>query len=242
MADLEGRRALVTGASSGIGEATARRLAAKGARVACMARSAEKVEDLAREIGGVAVAADVADEPAARRAVDEAAEALGGIDAVANIAGVQLLAPFSDGRSDEWRKTLDINVFGLMVVTHAALGHIREAGGGDIINMGSIAGRRVTGSDGAVYSGSKFAVHAISEAIRRELHGEGIRVIVVSPGWVDTNLGKDMADEEIRDKLQKRQEEIGLSPEDVARQISRALAEPRRVMLHEVAVMSIEED
>lgn len=230
---------LVTGASSGIGAATARELAAGGARVACLARSAEKVEELAREIGGAAVAADVADEPAVRSAVDEAAGRLGGLDAVANIAGVQLLAPFSDGRSEEWRRTLDTNILGPLLVTHAALGYLREAGGGDVVNMGSIAGRRVTGSDGAVYSGSKFAVHAMSEAIRRELHTEGIRVIVISPGWVDTNLGRDMADEEIRDKLQSRQAEIGLSAEDVARQISRALAEPRHVMLHEVAVMSI---
>lgn len=243
MADeLEGRRVLVTGASSGIGEATARELARRGARVACMARTKEKVEDLAREIGGVALAADVGDEQAACRAVDEAAEGLGGLDAVANIAGVQLLAPFSDGRYEEWRRLLDTNVFGLLVVTHAALRYLREAGGGDIVNMGSIAGRRVTGSDGAVYSGTKFAVHAISEAIRRELHGENIRVMVISPGWVNTNLGKDMADEEIRENLQRRQEEIGLAPEDVARQISRALAEPRHIMLHEVAVMSIEED
>lgn len=243
MADeLEGRRVLVTGASSGIGEATARELARRGVRVACMARTKEKVEDLAREIGGVALAADVGDEQAACRAVDEAAEGLGGLDAVANIAGVQLLAPFSDGRYEEWRRLLDTNVFGLLVVTHAALRHLREAGGGDIVNMGSIAGRRVTGSDGAVYSGTKFAVHAISEAIRRELHGENIRVMVISPGWVNTNLGKDMADEEIRENLQRRQEEIGLAPEDVARQISRVLAEPRHIMLHEVAVMSIEED
>lgn len=238
---LEGRKVLVTGASSGIGEATARVLASDGARVACLARSREKIESLAEEIGGVAVAADVRDEAAVREAVDRAAEAMGGIDAVANVAGVQLLAPFSEGRVEEWRMSLDINVLGVCLVTYAALGHLRAAGGGDIINMGSIAGRRVTGSDGAVYTGTKFAVHAMSEAWRREFHGEGIRVILVSPGWVNTNLGKNMGNAEIREKLQQRQEEIGLSPEDVARQISRALAEPRHVMLHEIAVQSIDE-
>ena len=110
------------------------------------------------------------------------------------------------------------------------------------MNMSSIAGRRVTGSDGAVYSGTKFAVHAISEAIRRELHGEGIRVMIVSPGWVNTELGHNMADEEIRDQLQKRQEEIGLDPREVRRQIVHALAQPRHLMLHEIAIMSIGED
>lgn len=240
--ELDGRRVLVTGASSGIGEGTARELAAAGARVACVARRRERIESLAEEISGFAVEADVADEVAVRRAVDEAAEALGGLDAVLNIAGVQLLAPFSDGRSDEWRTLLDVNVFGLCVVTHQALGYLREAGGGDIVNMSSIAGRRVTGSDGAVYSGTKFAVHAISEAIRRELHGEGIRVMIISPGWVNTELGQNMADEEIRDQLQKRQEEIGLDPREVGRQIVHALAQPRHLMLHELAIMSIGED
>jgi NADP-dependent 3-hydroxy acid dehydrogenase YdfG len=242
MGELDGRRALVTGASSGIGEATARALAGEGARVACVARRKERIEELAGEIGGVAIEADVADEAAARRAVDEAAESLDGLDAVLNIAGVQLLAPFSDGRSDEWRTLLDVNVFGLCIVTHQALGYLREAGGGDVVNMGSIAGRRVTGSDGAVYSGTKFAVHAISEAIRRELHGEKIRVVIVSPGWVNTELGQNMQDARIRENLQERQEEIGLDPADVGRQIVHALAQPRHVMLHEIAIMSIDED
>lgn len=163
-------------------------------------------------------------------------------DAVLNIAGVQLLAPFSDGRSDEWRTLLDVNVFGLCVVTHQALGHLREAGGGDVVNMSSIARRRVTGSAGAVYSGTKFAVHAISKALRRELHGEGIRVTIVSPGWVNTELGQNMADQSIRENLQGRQDEIGLDPREVGRQIVHALAQPPHVMLHEIAVMSINED
>lgn len=133
-------------------------------------------------------------------------------------------------------------MLGLCLVTHAALGHIREAGGGDIVNMSSIAGRRVTGDTSAIYNGTKFAAHAISESLRRELHSDGIRMIVISPGWVDTNLGKDMADRDIREGLQKRQEQIELDPRDAGRWIARALAEPRHVMLHEIAIMSIEED
>jgi NADP-dependent 3-hydroxy acid dehydrogenase YdfG len=242
MGELDGRRVLVTGASSGIGEGTARELAAAGARVACVARRKERIEALAEAIEGFAVEADVTDEAAARRAVDEAAESLGGLDAVLNIAGVQLLAPFSDGRSDEWRTLLDVNVFGLCVVTHQSLRYLREAGGGDIVNMSSIAGRRVTGGDGAVYSGTKFAVHAISEAIRRELHGEGIRVMIVSPGWANTELGQNMQDEEILERLQERQEEIGLDPREIGRQIVHALAQPRHLMLHEITIMSIDED
>ena len=215
MGKLGGRRVLVTGASSGIGEGTARELAAAGARVACVARRKERIGALADEIGGFAVEAAVADEAPFRRAVDEAADALGGLDAVLNIAGVQLLAPFSDGRSDEWRTLLDVNVFGPLVVTHQALRHLREAGGGDVVMLGSIAGRQVTGAEGAVYSGTKFAVHAISEALRQELHSERIRVMIVSRGWVNTELGQNMQDEKIRERLQQRQEEIGLDPGEV---------------------------
>jgi NADP-dependent 3-hydroxy acid dehydrogenase YdfG len=129
-----------------------------------------RIENLVGELGGVAIEADVADEAAAHAAVDEAAGLLGGLDAVLNVAGVQLMAPFSDGRSDEWRALLDVNVFGLLVVTHAALGYLREAGGGDVVMRSSVAGRRVTGSDGAVYIvGTKFAVHAISQRIAMTL-------------------------------------------------------------------------
>lgn len=242
MGSLDGRRVLVTGASSGIGAGTARELAAEGARVACLARRKDRIEDLAQEIGGVAVGADVANEAAARAAVDKAAGSLGGLDAVLNIAGVQLMAPFSDGRSDEWRTLLDVNVFGLLVVTHAALGHLRDAGGGDVVMMSSVAGRRVTGADGAVYTGTKFAVHAISEALRRELHGEGIRVTIVSPGWVDTELGQGMQDEGIREQTQKTQAEIGLDPRVVGRQVAHALAQPPDVTLHEICVMATAEN
>lgn len=146
-----------------------------------------------------------------------------------------------DNRSDEWRTLLDVNVFESCVVTRQALGYLREAGGGDVVNMSSIARRRVIGSDGAVYSGTKFAVHSINEAIRREMHGEGIRVMVVSPGWVNTELGQNMADEEIRGQLQKRQEGIGLDPGEVGRQVVYALAQPRHVMLYEIATVSMVE-
>ena len=135
-----------------------------------------------------------------------------------------------------------MNVFARCVVTHAALRHLREAGGGDVMNMNSIAGRRVAGSDGAVYSGTKFAMHTLSEAIRREVHREGIRVMIVSLGWVNTELGQNMQNEEIRNQLQEQQEEIGLDSREIGQQIVYALAQPRHLMLHEVTVMSIEED
>lgn len=239
---LEGRRVLVTGASSGIGEATVRALTGAGARVAAVARREDRLRDLAEQTGSVPLTADVADEAAISAAVDAAATALGGLDGVVNDAGVQLLAPFADGRSDEWRTLLDVNVLGLLYTTHAALRHLRAAGGGDVVWMGSVAGRRMTGSTGAVYTGTKFAVRAMAEALRMELHREGIRVCVVSPGWVHTELGLGMADEGERAGARRQQEEIGLDPADVAAEIVHALARPPHVTLHEIAVLPTAED
>ncbi len=238
---LAGRRVLVTGASSGIGEATARALAAAGATVACLARREERVAALAEELGGVALAADVTDEAAVGTAVDRAAEALGGLDTACAIAGVQLMAPFADGRSDEWRRLVEVNLLGLLFTAHAALGHLRAAGGGDLVLMGSVAGTRVTGSEGAVYTATKFGVHALAEALRRELRVDGTRVLLVAPGWVATELGRDMQDDDVREGIRRRQAEIGLDPAVVGGEIAHALALPRPAMLHQLTLQSLEE-
>lgn len=240
-AQFSGRRALVTGASSGIGEAIARALAQAGATVALLARRRERIDALAAELGGVAVAADVADEAALRAAVDTAAERLGGLDAACAVAGVQLMAPFADGRVDEWRRLLDVNVLGLLLTAHAALGHLRAAGGGDLVLMGSVAGTRVTGSEGAVYTGTKFAVHAMAEALRRELREDGTRVLLVAPGWVATELGSDMQDDAVREQIRGRQAEIGLDPAVIGAEVAHALALPRPATLQQVTIQSLEE-
>lgn len=237
MEELNGRRVLVTGASSGIGAATVRACAAAGASVAGLARREERLATLVDEVGAAAVVADITDEPSARRAVDEAAGALGGLDAVVNNAGVMLLGGVAEGRTSDWRRMLDVNVFGLLVVSSAALRHLREAGGGDIVNVSSMAGRRVPSAAGGVYAGTKHAVHAISDGMRREFHGEGVRVTLVSPGVVATELGHDIADASVRERVERNQSEIGLTPDDVARQIVRILAEPPTVTLHEVALL-----
>jgi clavulanate-9-aldehyde reducatase len=234
---LAGRRVLVTGASSGIGEATARACAGAGAQVACLARRIERLTRLAQDIGGVAVAADVADEESARAGVDEAADALGGLDAVVNNAGAMTLDTVSEGRPADWRRMLDVNVLGLLVVTQAALAHLRAAGGGDVVNMSSLSGRRVPNAAAAVYAGTKHAVHAISDGLRRELHPEGIRVTIVSPGLVDTELGEGSSDSAAHARVKSLQADIGLSPSDVGRQVLRILAEPPHVVLHEIALL-----
>ncbi|WP_205745769.1 SDR family oxidoreductase [Egibacter rhizosphaerae] len=241
MSALTGRRVLVTGASSGIGLATARACAAAGARVALVARRAERLEVLADEIGAVACPADVTDEAAAVQAVDFAAHALGGLDAVVNNAGVMRPSLIGEGRVADWRAMLEVNVLALLLVAHAALPHLRSAGRGDLVTVSSQAGRRVPNAAAGVYSGSKFAAHAVSEGLRRELHAEGIRVTVIAPGIVETDL-LEGDDHDAARRLRERASELGLSPEAVAGQIVHALAQPPEVLLREIAMSATAQD
>lgn len=238
MSQLGGRRVLVTGASSGIGEAVARACADAGARVACLARRAERVTALADELGGVAVPADVRDVPGTRRAVDEAAAALGGLDAVVNNAGVALPGPIAEADPEDWRTMLEVNVLGLLVVTQAAIGHLRAAERGDIVMVSSMSGRRVPGSNSGVYAGTKHAVHALSQALRRELSPDAIRVAVIAPGFVRTGIFADLDDPDARRRLQERLVNEGIDPQVVARQVVQILAEPPEVNVYEVAVLA----
>lgn len=234
---LEGRRVLVTGASSGIGAATVRACAQAGARVACLARRTDLLATLADEVGGAAVTADVSDEASARAGVESAAAQLGGLDAVVNNAGVMLLGTVAGGRPADWKRMLDVNVFGLLVVTHAAVAHLRKAGRGDVVNVSSMSGRRVPNAAAGVYAATKHAVHAITEGLRRELHPEGIRATMVSPGIVKTDIGAGGADTEALARINRLQDELGLAPADVARQITWILAAPPHVAVHEVALL-----
>lgn len=200
-----------------------------------MGRCKERIEPLAGEIDGFAVEADVADEATVRRAVDEAADSSGGLDAMLNLAGVQLLAPFSDGRSDEWRTLLDVNVFGSCVVIPSGSGAPPGAGGGDIVNMSSIAGRRVTGSDGAVYSGTKLGNKA--RATR-----EGIRVMIVSPGPRTQSSDRTWPTRRSGTNSRSGRRRSVWIPGGLDARIVHALAQPWHLMLHEIASMAIGED
>ncbi len=240
MSKLVDRRILVTGASSGIGEATARVCAAAGAQVACLARRAERVSALASAIGGVAVAADLRDEAAARSGVEQAAVELGGLDALVNNAGVLRRAAISDGAIADFRLMFDVNVIGLLTATQAALPHLRAAGHADVVNVSSLSGRRVPSGDGGVYSATKFAVHALSEALRREVRADGVRVTVLAPGFVRTPFGEDAGDDDPH--FHERKRALGLDPEAVAAAIANALAQPPEVHMREIALASSAQD
>ncbi|MGW0553272.1 SDR family NAD(P)-dependent oxidoreductase [Streptomyces sp. NPDC002926] len=195
---LEGTVALVTGASSGIGHATALELAREGASVALVGRREDRLTDLAAEITGaggkaLAVPADVSTAQAAAEAVERTVEGLGRLDTLVNNAGLMLLGPAPGADLDDWRRMIDINLMGLMYTAHAAVPHLVKAAAeeprrvADIVNIGSLAGRNAYAMS-AVYSATKFGVGAFSEALRQELARQHVRVSVIEPGSVDTEL------------------------------------------------------
>jgi NADP-dependent 3-hydroxy acid dehydrogenase YdfG len=240
MADkLNGKVAVVTGASSGIGEATVRSLAAEGAAVVAGARRKERLDGLVEEVardGGkaIAVECDVTDEQQAHALVDRATEEFGKIDILVNNAGVMLLSKVEKGLSDEWRQMFNVNVLGLLYATDAAVEAMKGQGSGHIVNVSSVAGRKTRPTVG-VYSGTKFAVNAISEAMRQELLEDGIRITMVEPGAVATELTDHITDEEVREGLKQRNVEP-LQSEDVANAITFAVSQPQRVSVNEILI------
>jgi NADP-dependent 3-hydroxy acid dehydrogenase YdfG len=236
---LGGRRVLVTGASSGIGAATARAIVTAGGRVALLARRRELVEELAAELDGVAVPADVVDAEAARAAVDRAAHELGGLDGLVNAAGVLRPGMIADAAPSAWQLMFDVNVRGLLHVTQAAIPYLRRDGG-DIVNLSSMSGRRVGSVEMAVYAASKAAVHTVSEGMRRELADDRVRVAVLAPGVVHTELFGDR-DDETSARLRDKAETDGLRVDDVARAVVEVLGAPPHVVHVEVALLSIDQ-
>jgi NADP-dependent 3-hydroxy acid dehydrogenase YdfG len=241
MGRLDGKTAVVTGASSGIGEATVRALVAEGAAVVAGARRKERLEELGEEVtqvGGkmVGVECDITDEKQAQDLVRRAVEEFGRIDVLVNNAGIMLLSKIERGLSDEWRRMFDVNVMGLLYATHAAIRYMKEQGSGHIVNISSVAGRRVRPTTG-VYSGTKFAVNAISEALRQELLEDSVRVTVIEPGVVETELQSHITDEEAIESLDAMRERLdALQAEDIANAIAYTVTQPERVSVSEVLI------
>ncbi|MEU2608422.1 SDR family oxidoreductase [Streptomyces albus] len=236
---MHGKRVLITGASAGLGAAIAERLAHDGARTALLGRDEQRLDAVARRTGAVtAVPADLTAAETAAGAVDEAAAALDGLDAVVNNAGVFRLGMVSDGEISDWRDMLEVNVLGLLAVTRAAIPHLRAGVHPLIVNISSMGGRRVAQPAQGVYAGTKHAVHAVSDALRRELHPDGIRVTVLAPGFVRTNLGAYIRDPQARANMEHGQTEQGLDPRDVAAQVAHVLASPPDVHHVEIALIS----
>ncbi len=239
---LDGRVAAITGASSGIGEATALALSGAGAAVALGARRKDRIEALAKRIeddGGkaLAVEVDVGDEAQARAFIERAHSELGGLHALINNAGVMLLGPVEGADTEEWRRMVNVNVLGLLYCTHAAIGPIRESGGGDIVNVSSVAGRHAAAGAG-VYNFTKFGVTGFSEALRQEALHSKIRVTCVEPGFVATELQGHNKNPVVQQGVKKMREQIGdvLEAEDIADAILYAVSRPPHVSINEVLV------
>ena len=238
MTDLSGRVVAVTGASSGIGEATALACATAGAAVAFAARRSERIEDLARRIeadGGQALAftADVGEEAQANAFIHAAHERFGRLDALVNNAGVMLLGPIDGAPTEEWRRMIHANVFGVLYCTHAALPLMKAQGAGDIVIVSSVGGR-VVGRFSGIYSLTKFGVGVFAEALRQESVGTGLRVTLIEPGRVDTELRTHVREEVMRELSGGFANVVAMSAEQIADAILFAIGQPPEVHISEV--------
>jgi NADP-dependent 3-hydroxy acid dehydrogenase YdfG len=240
MAKLDGKVAVVTGASSGIGEATAEALAAEGASVVVAARREDRLTDLVKRMEGnggktLSVQCDVTDEEQAHALIQKAEEEFGSVDILVNNAGVMLLSKVEKGLSDQWRQMFDVNVMGLLYATDAAVEVMKRQKSGHIVNISSVAGRKVRPT-GGVYSGTKFAVNAISEGLRQELLEDNVRVTMVEPGAVETELPDHITDDEALEGMGGLMQIERLQSEDIANAIAYVVTQPERVSINEILI------
>ncbi|MGO8863389.1 MAG: SDR family NAD(P)-dependent oxidoreductase [Acidimicrobiales bacterium] len=249
---LAGTVALVTGASSGIGEATALTLALDGAAVALVGRRRDRLETLAARVGAgggtaLVVAADLSDQEQARRAVETTVAELGRLDTLINNAGLMLLGPIVGAPLEEWRRMVDLNLLGLFYCTHAALPHLivaaesRPREVADVVNVSSVAGRSA-GRNGAVYSATKFAVGAFSESLRQEVATRHVRVTVIEPGATDTELASHNRPEVLEQMAVHFVGIRRLDSDDIANGIRYAVTQPRHVAVNEILIRPSEQE
>lgn len=228
--------AVVTGASSGIGEATARALAAHGYRIALLARRTERIEALAGELGNgaLALSADVTDRDSLTAAAARVQDELGGADLLVNNAGVMLLGPFTPDRQEEIRQMIEVNLLGAMAATSAFLDQLRASDRGDLVNISSVAGRTARAGN-AGYAATKWGMNGWSEALRQELQ-PGIRVIVVEPGAVATELTDHITHAESKAGSEQFYSQVAIRAQDIADIIAFAVTRPREVSMNEILV------
>ncbi|WP_445633376.1 Short-chain dehydrogenase/reductase SDR [Nostoc sp. DSM 114161] len=244
---LTDKVAIVTGASSGIGEATALALAAEGATVAIAARRSDRLQTLEARItsaGGkvLSITTDVSDEAQVEALVSKTHSKFGRVDILINNAGVMLLGSIDGADTEDWRRTFNINVLGLMYATHKVLPLMKAQGIGHIVNISSVAGR-IANAGSAVYNASKWAVGAFSEALRKEVYQNNIRVTIIEPGLVATELPQHITDSKALEQAKNFYGSVkNLESEDIANAIVYAVTQPQHVNVNEILIRPTEQE
>ena len=236
--NIEGKVVVITGASSGLGEATARHLSAQGATVVLGARRTDRIEALAGELsasGGkaLAIATDVTHCDQVKRLVDAGAQTYGRIDVMINNAGLMPQAPLERLKIDEWERMIDVNIKGVLYGIAAALPHMKRQKAGHFINVSSVAGHKV-GQGFAVYAATKYAVRALSEGLRQEVKPYNIRTTVISPGAVATELPNTATDPDSADRVRKFYADVAIPADSFARAAAFAISQPEEVDINEI--------
>jgi NADP-dependent 3-hydroxy acid dehydrogenase YdfG len=238
MENIKGKVVVITGASSGLGEAAAKHLAALGASVVLGARRADKIERLSKQINDIggkslAIAVDVTKRDQVKQFVDSAVKHFGRVDVILNNAGIMPLSPIDRLNVDEWDTMIDVNIKGVLNGIAAVLPYMKEQKSGQIINTSSVAGHKIFGGS-AVYSATKFAVRALTEGLRMEVKPYNIRTTIVCPGAVKTELLQHISEADIQQANQDYVGTVGISPDSFARVIAFAISQPNDVDINEV--------
>ena len=238
MENIKGKVVVITGASSGLGAATARLLSAEGANVVLGARRVDRIQSLADELnakGGkaIAIATDVTDHDQVKHLVDAAVQKFGRIDVMINNAGLMPHSPLERLKIDDWNRTIDVNIKGVLYGIAAALPHMKQQKAGHIINVSSVAGHKVT-PNGAVYCATKHAVRALSEGLRVEVKPYNIRTTIISPGAVATELPDSITEPDIAAGVSKFYQETAIPADSFARAVAFAMSQPEDVDINEI--------
>lgn len=244
---LEGKVAIITGASSGIGEATAISLAAEGAKVVIAARRGERLEAVSKHItenGGqvLSVIADITDEVQVKNLIQKAHAEFGRVDILVNNAGISFPGRIENADPSNWRKMIDINVLALMYTTHTVLPIFKAQKSGHIVNISSVAGR-IARAGMAAYNVTKWGVNAFSEALRQEVYQDNIRVTIIEPGLVETEIDQHITDVVAKQEIAARRKAITpLQSEDIAAAILYAVTQPQHVNVNEILIRPTQQD
>jgi NADP-dependent 3-hydroxy acid dehydrogenase YdfG len=236
--NIEGKVIVITGASSGLGEAAAKHLCQQGAIVVLGARRVDRIQAIADELnknGGkaLALATDVTKHEQVKALVDAAVKAYGRIDVMINNAGLMPQSPLDRYKIDEWNQMIDVNIKGVLYGIAAALPYMKEQRSGQIINVSSVAGHKVR-AGGAVYSATKHAVRIISEGLREEVKPYNLRTTIISPGAVDTELPNSISEPDVAEGFQKFYKETAIPADSFARAVAFAISQPEEVDINEI--------